>query len=91
MNYKLTFLRQGDKVQLLALLRPGDVCWQEWVHEGLEIGAPPLRKRITNFPVFVDSLTGELRSHGGQALVQALLEALDLLFVVREVVTGSVR
>lgn len=67
------------------------MCWQERVHEGFEIGAPPLRERITNFPVLIDTLTGELRSHGGQALVQALLEALDLLFVVREVVTGAVR
>jgi hypothetical protein len=59
---------------------------QEWVHEGLEVGAPPLRKCVADIPVAIDSLAGELRSHGGQALVQALLESLNLIVLVVEVV-----
>jgi hypothetical protein len=88
---RLTLLRQGDKVQLFAFLWPGDVWWQVRVHEGLKVRAPPLRQGITNFPVLVDSLARELRSNGGQALIQALLEALNLLFVVGEIITGPVR
>jgi hypothetical protein len=59
---------------------------QERVHESLKVGAPPLRKCVANSPVTVDSLARELRSHGGQALVQALLESVDLVVLVVEVI-----
>jgi hypothetical protein len=59
---------------------------QEWVHEGLEVGAPPLCKCVANIPVAIDSLAGELRSHGGQTLVQALLESVNLVVLMVEVI-----
>lgn len=40
---ELTLLRQLDKIQLLALLRSGNMSWQKRVHERLEIRTPPLR------------------------------------------------
>lgn len=42
---------------------------QERVHKRLEIRPPPLRQRIANFPVLVDTFAGKLRADGGQAFV----------------------
>lgn len=58
-----------DEVKLLALLWPGDVGRDEWVHEGLEVWPPPLRQRISNHPLVVDALPCELCTDGGKALV----------------------
>jgi len=80
---------QLDKVELLALLRPGDVRGDEWVHEGLEVGPPPLRKRVADLPLIVDAFTRELRADRCQALIQPRLEALDLAVFGAEVVARS--
>lgn len=85
-----TLLGQLDKVQLLALLRPCDVPWQKRVHEGLEVWPPPLGQGIADLPVFIDTFSRELRAYRGQALIQSLLEAVDLLVLVVQVVTWSV-
>lgn len=51
-----TFLWELDKVELLALFGPGDVTWQEWVHEGLKVGSPPLCQSVANIPVLINTL-----------------------------------
>jgi hypothetical protein len=48
---------QLDKVQFLALLWTRYMRGDEWVHEGLEVGPPPLRKSIANLPLVVDAFT----------------------------------
>lgn len=63
----------------------------EWVHEGLEVRAPPLRERIANLPLVVDTFAGELRAYGRKALVQPRLETLDLLNVGSQVVARPIR
>lgn len=63
---------------------------QERVHEGLEIGAPPLRKSVADLPGFVDTFAGELGADGGETLVQTLLESVDLFVLEVEVVAGPV-
>ena len=85
-----TRLGQLDHVQLLALLGPRDVRGQKRVHEGLEVGPPPLRERVTDLPLVVDGLAAELAAHGRQALVQPSLEALDLVVLGSQVVAWSV-
>lgn len=56
---------------------------QKRVHERLEIRPPPLSQSITNLPVLIDTLAGELRAHRGQTLIQPLLKPVDLfVFVV---------
>lgn len=62
------------------------MCWDERVHEGLEIRSPPLRQRITNLPFLIDTLAAKLRTDGCQALVQSHLEALNLIIIFLEVV-----
>jgi hypothetical protein len=76
-----------NKVQLLALLRSSDMRWDERVHEGLEIGSPPLRQRITDLPLFIDTLTTELRTNWSQALIQSNLEAFNLVILGVQVVS----
>jgi hypothetical protein len=61
----------------------------ERVHEGLKVGAPPLRERVADLPLVVDALACELRADGRKALVQPSLEAFNLLDFLREVVAGS--
>lgn len=83
----LTLSWKLDEIQLLALLRPSDMRWDEWVHEGLEIRSPPLRKRITNLPLLINALTTELRTNRCQTLIQSHLEPLNLIIVFFEVVS----
>lgn len=59
----------------------------ERVHEGLEIGSPPLRQRITDLPLFIDTLTTELRTNWSQALIQSHLEAFNLVILGVQVVS----
>lgn len=61
----------------------------EGVHEGLKVWTPPLGERVANLPLVVDALARELGSDGGQTLVQAVLEALELAFVVVQVIARS--
>ena len=60
----------------------------EWVHESLEIGTPPLRERVANLPLIVDAFAGELRAYGRKAFVQPRFEALDLLDIGSQIVSG---
>lgn len=60
----------------------------EGVHEGLEVGTPPLGQGVADLPLVVDALAGELRADGGEALVQAGLEASDLVVFGAQVVAG---
>ena len=62
----------------------------EGVHERLEVRAPPLRQCIADLPLIVDAFTTELRANGCQALVQAGLEAFDLVVFCAEVVAGTI-
>jgi hypothetical protein len=86
---KLTLLRQLDEVQLLTLLRPRNVSGEKRIHEGLEIRPPPLRKRITDLPVFIDAFPRELGSHRRQTLVQSLLESFNLVILEVKIITWS--
>ena len=86
----LTRLGQVDQVQLLALFGPRDVRGQEGVHEGLEVGPPPLRQRVAHRPLVVDGLAAELVADWGEALVQSRLEPPDLVVFGPEVVARSV-
>ena len=79
---RLTLLGQLDEIQLLALLWPRHMPRQKGVHERLEIRPPPLRKRITDLPILVDTLARELRSDRCKTLIQPLLESIDLLVLV---------
>lgn len=88
---ELTLLREADEVQLLALLGPGDMARQERVHESLEVGSPPLRKCIANFPVIINAFARELRSHRCKALVQALLETFNLIILRLQIITWPER
>ena len=58
------------------------------VHEGLEVGAPPLSEAVANLPVGL-LLALAKAADGSQALVQALLEALGLIILGLEVVAGQ--
>jgi hypothetical protein len=78
-----------DEVQLLALLRPVDVRWDEGVHEGLEVGPPPLRQCVADYPLVIDTLARELCADWCEALVQPRLEAFDLVVFRAEVVAGA--
>jgi hypothetical protein len=80
-----------DEVELLALLGPGDMRRDERVHEGLEIGSPPLRQCVANLPLVVNALACELRANWCEALVQPRLEAFDLVVFGAEVIARSGR
>jgi hypothetical protein len=69
-----TAARQLDKVELLALFWSRDVRGDEGVHERLKVGAPPLCQCVAD---------------GCEALVQAGLEAFDLVVFCAEVVAGA--
>lgn len=68
-----TGLRQLDKVKLLALLGARDMGGDEGVHEGLEVGSPPLSQAIAHLPVASFLALAE-STDGRQALVQACFE-----------------
>lgn len=78
---RLTAAWELDKVQLLTLLRPGDVRGDEWVHEGFEVGSPPLRKCVADLPLIVHTLACELCANWCKALIQSSLEAFDLVIL----------
>lgn len=82
--------RQLNEIQLLALLRPRHVRRNKRVHERLKVGSPPLCERVTNLPLIVHALAGELASDGGKPFVQTGLETFELAFVVVEVVAWPV-
>ena len=63
------------EVELLTLFRPRYVRWDERVHEGLEVGPPPLRKGVANDPFVVDTFTRELSAHWCKSFVQPELES----------------
>jgi hypothetical protein len=63
----------------------------EGIHECLEVGSPPLRKRVADLPLVVDALACELRADWRKALVQPCLEAFDLVVLGAEVIAWSVR
>jgi hypothetical protein len=84
-----TAARQLDKVELLALFWSRDVRGDEGVHERLKVGAPPLRQCVADLPLVVDALACELCADGCEALVQAGLEAFDLVVFCAEVVAGA--
>lgn len=78
-----------DKVELLAFLWPGDVRRDKRVHEGLEVGAPPLRQGIAHHPLIVYALSCKLRADWCKALVQSGLETLNLVVFGAEVVARA--
>lgn len=59
--------------------------WQVWVHEGLVVGSIPLCEGGVDGPVIFCGLLLE-RARRREAVVEAGLEALDLVGVVRDVV-----
>lgn len=67
---KRTAAGKLDEIELLALLRPRDVRRDKWVHEGLEIGSPPLRQCVADLPFIVDAFACELGADWREALVQ---------------------
>lgn len=87
---ELTGLGQLDKIELLALLGTCDVCWDERIHEGLEVGAPPLGKAVANMPVACRLAVAQT-ADGSQALVQALLKTLHLVVLGLEVVARQLK
>lgn len=58
----------------------------ERVHEGLEVGAPPLGKAVADVPV-ARRLAVSQAADGGQALVKPRLEALDLVVLRAQVIS----
>lgn len=60
----------------------------EGVHERLEVGAPPLRQAVADLPAAGLLALAQL-SDGRQPLVQARLEALDLVVLGSQVVAGQ--
>jgi len=62
---KLTASWQLDEIQLLTLFWTSAMGWNEWVHERLEIGPPPLSQRVTNNPLIIDAFARKLRSDWG--------------------------
>lgn len=63
----------------------------EWVHERLKVWAPPLRQRVANLPVLVDSLSSELRPDWCEPFIQSRLEPLDLVVFGFEVVARELK
>jgi hypothetical protein len=65
------------------------MCGDEWIHKRLEVGSPPLSKRVANLPFIVYALTRELGSNWGKSLVQPCLEALDFIVLCAKVIARS--
>ena len=63
--------------------------WAVWVHERLKTGSPPLRNRISNLPLIVDTLARELGPGWCQAVVETRFKAFNLLFIGAKVVARS--
>ena len=61
--------------------------WDEWVHESLKVGSPPLSQSLADLPLAFVTVVGELVARRSQSLVQAYLEALNLVGVVWKVVS----
>jgi hypothetical protein len=75
----LTATGQLNEIKLLALLGTGAVGWDEWVHECLKVGPPPLGQGICNLPLVVHTLTGELGANRGKSFVESLFESVNLV------------
>ena len=58
----------------------------EGVHEGLEVGSPPLCQAVAHLPV-ASLLALAQPADGGQSLVQPGLEALYLLVLWSQIIT----
>ena len=65
------------------------MCRVEWIHERLEIGSPPLRDRVCDLPLIIDTLTRKLSPRRRQALIEARFETFDLVFIGVEVIPWS--
>ena len=65
------------------------MCRDERVHEGLEIGSPPLAERIANLPFIIRRFARYMRADRRQPLVQSRLEPFDLVIVWSEVISGA--
>lgn len=65
------------------------MCRNEWVHEGLEVGTPPLGQSIRNLPIAIPGLARKLLPCWCQPLVQPSLEAFDLVIIRMEIVARS--
>jgi hypothetical protein len=90
-NARRTAARELDEVELLALLRPSDVRGDERVHECLEVRSPPLRERVADLPLIVDTLACELCANWCKTLIEPSLKALDLVVFSAQVVAWSRR
>ena len=86
---ELTASGQLDKIELLALLWPGNVRRDERIHERFEIRPPPLCKCIRNLPFVIDTLARKLCADRRQSFIQPRLEALDFFVARMKVVSGS--
>jgi hypothetical protein len=86
-----TAARKLDEVELLTLLRPGNMRRDERIHECFKVGPPPLRQRVANLPLVVYTLASELCADWCKALIQPRLEALDLVVFGAEVVARSIK
>lgn len=63
--------------------------WVERVHERLEIGSPPLRNRVCDLPLIIDTLARELSPRRCQALIETRFEAFDFVLIGAKVVAWS--
>ena len=61
----------------------------EWIHERLEVGSPPLRDRVCNLPLIIDTFTRELSPRRRQALIEARFETFNLIFIGVQVIPWS--
>lgn len=59
----------------------------EGIHESLKVGSPPLRKSLANLPFAFVAVVGELIARRSESLIQANLEALDLISVGWKVIS----
>ena len=59
------------------------------IHEGLKTRSPPLRKRIRDLPLIIDTCARELVPRRCQALIETRFEAFDFVFIGAEVVARS--
>lgn len=62
---------------------------QERIHERLKVRPPPLRKRVCNLPLIIDSFACKLGAGWCQALVESGFETSDFVFVGVEVVAWA--
>ena len=79
-----------NQVELLALFGTGDVSRYEGIHEGLEVGTPPLSEGVGNLPVAVGSIVC-LCVCWAEPLVHAFLEARNLFVFSTEIVAWAGR